>query len=115
MANKLWVKRIYDPPAAEDGKRILVDRIWPRGLAKGAAAIDLWMKDVAPSTELRKWYNHDPDRWPEFRERYEAELNLRPESLAALRAEIRAGPVTLLFGARDIECNNAVVLAGLLR
>jgi uncharacterized protein YeaO (DUF488 family) len=104
------VKRIYEPAAADDGFRVLVDRIWPRGVKKTAAAIDLWLKDVAPSSELRRWFGHDPARWEEFRRRYVAELDARPGAWAPLRDAAAAGDVVLLYDARDREHNNAVVL-----
>src|SRR4051794_40804955 len=103
-------KRAYDPPAQEDGLRVLVDRLWPRGLKRDTARIDVWLKDIAPSDALRRWFGHDPARWLEFRERYKAELAGNP-ALAELRATVgQGGPVTLLFGARDLQHNNAVVL-----
>lgn len=108
------LKRAYEPPAAEDGTRVLVDRLWPRGVKKSAAAIDLWMKDIAPSAELRRWFAHDPLRWPEFRRRYEDELRRNPESVAALRALAAKGRLTLVFAARDTARNDAVVLRDLL-
>lgn len=109
------LKRVYETPAAGDGYRILVDRLWPRGLTKAAARVDLWMKDVAPSADLRRWYHADLDRWPEFRRRYKAEL-AAGAALEELRAIIRersrgdGGGVTLVFGARDPERNHALVL-----
>jgi uncharacterized protein YeaO (DUF488 family) len=104
------IKRVYDPPAADDGWRVLVDRLWPRGLTKQAAAVDLWLREVAPSAELRTWYGHDRARWEEFRQRYGAELEGKAALLAPLRAAAQGQPVTLLFGAADTECNNAVAL-----
>lgn len=103
------LKRAYETPARTDGKRILVDRLWPRGLAKSKAGIDLWLKDVAPSTELRRWFGHDPRKWPEFRKRYRAELKNNP-ALSELRAFARQGNVTLVYAARDRLHNEAVVL-----
>jgi uncharacterized protein YeaO (DUF488 family) len=94
----------------DDGTRILVDRLWPRGLSKADAAIDLWLKDIAPSTELRRWFGHDPNRWPEFRQRYQRELAEHTAELDQLRALAGQGIVTLLFGARDEQHNDAVVL-----
>jgi uncharacterized protein YeaO (DUF488 family) len=108
------VKRAYDPPEAGDGTRVLVDRLWPRGLAKAEARIDHWLKDVAPSSELRRWFGHEPARWDEFRRRYRAELAARPEGMAELRRLAAKGPVTLLFAARDEAHNNAAALAELL-
>lgn len=110
MAHALKVKRAYEPPARSDGKRVLVDRIWPRGVSKAEAHIDLWLKDVAPSTALRKWFGHDPARWDAFRDRYREELDANP-AVAALRQIIAEGPVTLIYGARDEAHNQAVALA----
>ena len=111
------IKRAYAAPAAEDGLRILVDRLWPRGLSKEAAAVDLWLKEIAPSTELRTWFGHDPARWPAFQERYRVELR-DPERAAALdrlRAAGReSGRVTLLFAAREERYNHAVMLCDAL-
>ncbi len=104
------LKRVYEPPKRSDGTRILVDRLWPRGLTKEKARVDIWLKDVAPSTELRKWFGHDPEKWNEFRKRYRAELRDRKEALAALRAAAKKSQVTLLFGAKDTEHNEAVIL-----
>jgi len=108
--SEIRLKRAYDPAGPEDGTRILVDRLWPRGLSRDQAKVDQWLKDVAPSAELRRWFGHDPAKWAEFRKRYEAELARNP-SLEELRDLIRRERhVTLLFGARDVEHNNAVVL-----
>lgn len=104
------VKRIYEPPSRQDGLRVLVDRIWPRGLDKEAAAIDLWMREFAPSTELRKWFAHDPAKWPQFCGRYARELDSNPEAVSHLKAESRKRTVTLLFAAKDEAHNNAVAL-----
>ena len=104
------IKRIYEAPARTDGLRVLVDRVWPRGITKKAAALDLWVKEVAPSTELRKWFNHDPQRWMDFRLRYRRELRKHRKELEELRAQAAKRRVTLLFGARDTEHNQAVVL-----
>lgn len=108
------LKRAYEAPAAGDGQRILVDRLWPRGISKVAAKLDGWLKDVAPSTELRKWFGHAPDRWPEFKRRYRAELE-GSAALAELVALARQGDVTLVYGARDQQHNEAVVLEEILR
>jgi uncharacterized protein YeaO (DUF488 family) len=108
------LKRVYDKPATSDGYRVLVDRIWPRGVSKKAAAVDLWAKDLAPSTELRKWFGHDPERWAEFAKRYRAELKPRRDAVAELRATCRSRRVTLLFGAADVRHNQAVVLKRIL-
>ncbi|MDX9740121.1 MAG: DUF488 domain-containing protein [Gammaproteobacteria bacterium] len=107
------LKRVYEKPARDDGMRILVDRIWPRGMKKEEAKIDLWLKDIAPSTELRKWFGHDPERWSGFQARYRAELE-GSEALAELRKLSRKGKVTLVYGARDEKHNNALVLRGLV-
>lgn len=110
----LRLKRVYDPPAPEDGLRVLVDRLWPRGLSREASRVDCWLKQVAPSAELRRWFGHDPERWPAFREHYEAELAGNP-ALEELRALLRGQALTLLFAARDPARNNAVVLRDVLR
>lgn len=110
----IHLKRVYDPVEPEDGQRVLVERLWPRGLSKADAALDDWLREVAPSTRLRKWFGHDPDKWPAFREHYRAELAQRPELLADLRHRTEQGPLTLLFAARDHERNSAVVLKELL-
>lgn len=110
----LHLKRVYDEPAKSDGTRILVDRLWPRGLTKEKAHVDLWLKDVAPSDKLRKWFGHDPARWPEFRARYRAEIKHNPGPLALLRQAISKGPATLVYGAKDEQHNQAVVLYELL-
>lgn len=104
------LKRVYDKPARADGWRVLVDRVWPRGLTKKEAQIDDWLKEIAPSTRLRKWFGHDPARWNEFKKRYAAELNDQHEQVEKLAREARKRTVTLLFGAKDIEHNNAVAL-----
>jgi uncharacterized protein YeaO (DUF488 family) len=109
------LKRIYEPASRSDGMRILVDRIWPRGIKKDDAKIDLWLKDVAPSTALRQWFGHKPERWEKFRERYRAELS-KNDALAELRELARTPKrITLLYGAHDEEHNQAVVLADLLK
>lgn len=115
MVFDIAVKRVYEAPAAEDGQRVLVDRIWPRGVSKEHAALVLWLKDIAPSDELRKWFGHEPARWVEFQERYGAELDGNDEAVAQLRELLRHGKVTLLYGAHDEAHNNAVALAGYLR
>jgi uncharacterized protein YeaO (DUF488 family) len=109
------IKRVYDPPESSDGTRVLVDRVWPRGLSKDRAAVDLWLKEIAPTTELRVWFGHDPARWKEFQARYRAELKNQSGVVDELRALIRKGKVTLLYGARDEAHNNAVVLAAYLK
>lgn len=107
------LKRAYEAPAQSDGMRILVDRLWPRGLSKARAAIDQWLKEVAPSNELRQWFGHDPEKWPEFRKRYRAELKDNP-ALAELRDLSRKGTVTLVYAAKDELHNQAVVLRQVL-
>ena len=112
-ATTIKVKRVYAPPSGEDGVRVLVDRLWPRGLPKARAAVDLWLKDIGPSLALRKWFNRDPSRWAEFKQRYADELDAlagRSAAVAALTGAVRRGRVTLLFGARDEEHNTAVAL-----
>lgn len=104
------IKRIYDTPADEDGYRVLVDRIWPRGLPKAEARIDRWLKEIAPSTELRRWFGHDPNRWDEFRSRYRGELEESSALVQELVEKAQNTPVTLLFSARDQQHNQAVVL-----
>lgn len=104
------IKRVYEQPDKDDGTRILVDRLWPRGLTKEKASIDLWLKDIAPSTELRKWFGHDPSKWSEFKERYLAELQENGEQVCILKQEMNKGRVTLVYGAKDEEHNEAVVI-----
>ncbi len=104
------VKRVYDPVEPDDGKRFLVERLWPRGIRKEALQMDGWLKDVAPSDGLRRWFGHDPKKWEEFRRRYFAELEAHPEAWRPLLEAARAGHVTLLFSARDPHHNNAVAL-----
>lgn len=104
------VKRIYEPHAVKDGYRVLVDRLWPRGISKSEAGIDLWLRDAAPSSALRIWFGHDPSRWPEFRTRYHAELRQSTAALAPLIARAKKGTLTLLYSARDKRFNQAVAL-----
>jgi uncharacterized protein YeaO (DUF488 family) len=113
-AQNIMLKRAYERPIAKDGTRVLIDRLWPRGVRKVDAAIDRWVKDIAPSAKLRKWFGHDPARWHEFRRRYAAEINCHPDLLAELRAMARKGPVTLVFSAHDELHNDAVVLRAVL-
>ncbi|MGC1547838.1 MAG: DUF488 domain-containing protein [Rhodanobacter sp.] len=108
------IKRVYEPAAKSDGRRVLVDRLWPRGLKKEDAAIDVWMKDLGPSTALRQWFGHDPVRWECFRHRYASELDGKTEDLRPLAEQAERHHVTLLFGARDEEHNNAVALKAYL-
>jgi uncharacterized protein YeaO (DUF488 family) len=104
------LKRVYEQPAPEDGTRVLVERLWPRGLSKEHAAVDLWLQEVAPSPELRRWFGHDPAKWDEFRRRYRKELRARPEEPERLRRLAQRGPVTFVYAARDTEHNSAVLL-----
>lgn len=114
MPTDLRLKRAYDDPESADGLRILADRLWPRGLRRQEARIDLWAKELAPSTELRRWFGHDPAKWPEFQSRYRAELEGREAEAGALRARIGTGTATLVFAAKDSARNNAVVLRDFL-
>lgn len=114
MAGHVKLKRAYEPASADDGVRILIDRLWPRGVTKAAAAIDQWVKDIAPSTTLRKWFGHDPARWEEFRSRYTAEIREHPDALRNLRDQARQGSITLVYSARDEAHNDAVVLRDIL-
>src|SRR4051794_3074618 len=111
----LAIKRVYDPPDASDGTRVLVDRLWPRGLSKDKAKVDRWEKDLAPSDELRRWFGHDPAKWAEFRKRYKVELNAHADAIKALAGSARGGRLTLLYAARDENHNNAVVLGEVLK
>ncbi len=104
------IKRVYEIPEKEDSNRILVDKLWPRGLSKEKASVDLWLKDIAPSTELRKWFDHDPAKWEEFKKRYLRELKDNNESIQTLKQELIKGKMTLLYGAKDEEYNQAIVL-----
>jgi uncharacterized protein YeaO (DUF488 family) len=115
MSDPIRIKRVYHPASPDDGQRILVDRLWPRGLSKAAANLTLWLKAISPSEDLRKWFGHDPALWPEFHRRYTAELDTNPAATAELRDLLQTGPVTLLYAAHDAEHNNAVVLADYLR
>lgn len=107
---KILLKRAYDPPARSDGFRVLVDRVWPRGVSKDSLKLDLWLKDLAPSTDLRKWFGHDPEKWDDFRDRYFRELASHGEQAASLRHKATEGTLTLVFAARDSQHNNAVAL-----
>ncbi len=111
----IQIKRVYEQPDAKDGKRILVDRLWPRGLTKEKAKVDLWLKDVAPSTELRKWFAHDPARWTEFKTRYREELRRNKQTVSLLKEEASKGPTTLVYGAKDQRHNEALILQELLK
>lgn len=110
----IQLKRVYEAPSTTDGLRILVDRLWPRGLTKERAAVDLWLKEVAPSTELRKWFGHDPAKWKQFQGRYRKELRAGNDAIGLLREKSKQGTITLLYGARDKEHNEALVLKSLL-
>ena len=110
----ITLMRAYEAPPGDGRTRVLVERLWPRGVTKDHASLDHWLRDVAPSTELRKWYDHIPERWPEFQRRYERELDTRTDALEELREICRAGPVCFVFAARDTERNSAVVLKSLL-
>jgi uncharacterized protein YeaO (DUF488 family) len=107
---KINIKRVYEKPAKSDGIRILVDRLWPRGMTKERADIDLWLKNIAPTTELRKWFDHDPDKWKEFQKKYHQELKKNKEQVSLLNEQMKNGVVTLVYGARDEEHNEALVL-----
>ena len=110
------IKRIYDPPAKEDGFRILVDRLWPRGLTKEKAKVNLWLKEIAPSDDLRKWFAHDPEKWKEFKNRYEMELKDKQDLLRKIKQmEKEKGVVTILYSTKETEFNNAVALSGFLK
>jgi uncharacterized protein YeaO (DUF488 family) len=106
----IQLKRVYEKPARSDGMRVLVERLWPRGLSKERAAVALWLKDVAPSPELRKWFGHDPARWEEFRKRYAKELRENKEAVEVLKEKAKKGTVTLVYAARDEEHNGALAL-----
>lgn len=111
----ITIKRAYEVPAAADGRRFLVDRLWPRGVSKADAALDEWYKDVAPSTELRQWFGHDPDRWAEFQKRYRAELDAKPDAWRPILDAAKKGDVTLIYSAHDTAHNDAVVLCDYLK
>lgn len=111
----LKLKRAYEPESRSDGTRVLVERLWPRGLSKGTLRIDAWLKDVGPSTGLRQWFSHDPDKWPTFRARYFRELDSRPEAWRPIVSAARRGTVTLVYSSRDTQHNNAVALKDYLQ
>jgi uncharacterized protein YeaO (DUF488 family) len=113
-AANVKLKRAYEKPSARDGMRILVDRLWPRGLKKEAAALDEWMKDLAPTTELRKWFGHDPERWADFKRRYRVELRHHADLLEDIRRRARSHPVTLVYAARDETHNEAIIIRDVL-
>ena len=106
----LAIKRVYEPVSPQDGVRILIDRLWPRGLSKEHAAVDLWLKTIAPSTELRTWFGHEPAKWPEFRRKYFAELADHADEVSQIRKLAKRRRVSLVYGARDVEHNDAVAL-----
>jgi uncharacterized protein YeaO (DUF488 family) len=111
----IQLKRVYEEPSKKDGMRVLVERLWPRGLTKERAAVDLWLKDVAPSPELRKWFGHDPARWEQFQERYQKELRKQEDAVQLLKQKGKEGTVTLVYAARDEEHNGALALKGFLQ
>ena len=111
----IHLKRVYEEPSTNDGLRVLVERLWPRGLTKERAAVDLWLKDVAPSPELRKWFGHDPARWEQFQERYRRELREKKDAVRLLKQKAKEGTVTLVYAARDEEHNGALVLKRILQ
>jgi len=113
-ASNVVLKRAYEQPEKSDGRRILVDRLWPRGVSKAEADLDLWIKEIAPSAELRTWFGHDPGRWGEFRRRYRAELAQHPDTLKDLRRHAREGRITLVYSAKDEVHNDAVVLRNVI-
>ena len=104
------IKRVYEQPDEADGRRILVDRLWARGLSKDKAKVDVWVKEIAPSTELRHWYGHDPNKWPEFKSRYAVELNTKPDKVEEILGEVQMGIVTFLYSSKEEQLNNAVAL-----
>ncbi|MEO8855072.1 MAG: DUF488 domain-containing protein [Ginsengibacter sp.] len=110
----LKIKRVYEKPDPKDGFRILVDRLWPRGMTKEKAAVDLWLKEIAPSTELRKWFGHDPEKWKEFQKKYKEELKNNDQAVSSLKDHLKKGTVTLLYGAKDEIHNEALVLKDLI-
>jgi uncharacterized protein YeaO (DUF488 family) len=116
MAKKeIRIKRIYDPPQKSDGFRLLIDRLWPRGIKKAEAAIDLWLKEIAPSSALRRWFSHDPKKWPEFQQRYMQELKEKSELITFILGKASKQPITLLYSAKDTQYNNAQVLQAFLK
>jgi len=114
VAAMIKIKRIYDPPAGDDGFRILVDRLWPRGMSKDRAKVDLWLKEISPSNELRKWYGHAPEKWAEFKKRYLREIRERKEEFDLLLEKARGGIVTFLFSSQEEKLNNAAALKELV-
>lgn len=114
MKPSIHLRRVYDPPGRDDGRLFLVERLWPRGVRKEALHLEAWVKAVAPSTALRRWYGHDPAKWPEFQRRYRLELAASPAAWRPLLDSARQGPITLLYSARDTERNSALVLQSFL-
>jgi uncharacterized protein YeaO (DUF488 family) len=112
---KIRIKRVYEKPEKADGFRILVDRVWPRGMTKEKAAVDLWLKEVAPTTELRKWFGHDPDKWNEFKKRYLKALKNNKEAVDQIKEHLKKGTVTLVYSAKDEKHNQAVVLQEMIK
>ena len=112
---EIELKRVYEKPGATDGKRILVERLWPRGLTKEKAQVDVWLKEIAPSTKLRKWFNHDPGKWVEFQKRYRAELGDNDEQVARLKHEVGSKKATFVYGSKDEVHNAAIVLMEFLK
>jgi uncharacterized protein YeaO (DUF488 family) len=110
MPISIRIKRVYDPSSPQDGLRILVDRLWPRGLSKEKAKVDLWLREIAPSNELRKWYGHEPDKWTEFKKKYLKEIEEKKAEFELLRKKARQGTVTFLFSSREEKLNNAAAL-----
>lgn len=115
VGTMIYLKRVYEEHSKKDGLRVLVERLWPRGLTKERAAVDLWLKDVSPSPELRKWFGHDPARWEQFRERYRRELRENKDAVRLLKQKTKEGTVTLVYAARDEEHNGALVLKRFLQ
>jgi len=114
VSARVWLRRAYDPPTRNDGYRVLIDRIWPRGVSRERARLDEWVRELAPSDELRRWFGHDPQRWEEFQRRYRAELELKHDELDRLVSRVAQGRVTLVYGARDEQHNNAAVVRQVL-
>lgn len=114
MKTNVSIKRVYVPPEKSDGFRVLIDRLWPRGLSKEKAKVDLWLKEIAPSTALRKWFNHEPEKWKQFEKKYRDEIKKNPEALQVLKSKMKEGKLTLVYGAKEERFNDAVVLQNLL-
>jgi len=114
-AMRVRIRRVYEPPSPDDGQRVLVDRVWPRGISKDKLKDTTWLKEVAPSTELRRWFAHDPEKWDEFRQRYREELTHKGDLIGLLKRKAKAGTITLVYAARDEEHNGALVLQQFLQ